>query len=67
MPHQTPNPHDAEEQLRPVLGLVFETNDALAEARRGTDGTEWLGAALTHVTALETALAESLQLLGVQQ
>lgn len=62
MPHETPNPHDAEEQLRPYLGELFESqNDAaqIGQSRmRSIDRT---------LIAYDRALGKALQLLGVQR
>lgn len=57
MPHETPNPHDTEEQLRPFLGDLFEAQDGNVDAID------------THpvVVAYDRALGKALQLLGVQR
>lgn len=54
MPHAIPSPHDAEEQLRPFLGDLFEASDLIE-----------VDTISTHplVVAYDRALA----LLGVQR
>lgn len=62
MPHETPNPHDAEEQLRPYLGRVHEATEAVQSAT--SDQLE--DAATEEANALSAALNKALELLGVR-
>jgi hypothetical protein len=60
------NPHDAEEQLRPALGAVFDaTDECLAYTARGEEPPYEL--MLTQLRVTNAALDQALTLLGVRQ
>lgn len=56
--HETPNPHDAEEQLRPYLGEVHEAMQDASDLRQRLTPIE---------RAQRAALDKALDLLGVQR
>jgi hypothetical protein len=62
MPHQTPNPHDVEEQLRPYLAELFESQNAPAQL-----GQSRMRSIDRTLIAYDRALGKALQLLGVQR
>lgn len=68
--HIVPNPHDAEEQMRPYLGRILDAE----EATNAAGPVRLAGAALiltrrtaAEIGALNAALAKALELLGVQR
>jgi hypothetical protein len=57
--------HDAEEQLRPALGALFEATDARL-AKPGGEGEEY-ALLLAQLRATNAVLDRALELLGVQR
>ncbi len=67
MTHATPNPHDAEEAMRPLLGKVHDAAEAVVNASSTDDVDEAFEVTEKYATALQAALVRSLELLGVQR
>lgn len=73
MPHQTPNPHDAEEALKPLQGALFEAQEALngwnpaAYPTHESATTAWDLASDAVMDAQDAVIAKALELLGVQR
>ena len=59
------NAHDAEEALRPYLGVVYELDRTVERHSIYTPPEAILADVQDQVTALRTALAKALELLGV--
>lgn len=60
------NPHDAEEAMRPYLGVVYELDRTVERHSIYTPPEAILGDVQDQATALRSALTKALDLLGVQ-